>query len=430
METGPKTLCGSNSPSVRGGWSIVIITDGETQIIALKDVADSPNWAGGQQLRIAFENSILSLTVSVFCAFIIVSLFWPIADNRTLILWLGAISGITMLRLVMQQRFTQTDQTLDSYQGWHGYFVASAFASGCIWGVLPTFLFPADSILHQAYMTFILGGICASAVSVYSPLRGAFPAFAVPVLVPYALAVWTMGNSEGLLMAALVCAFLLILVRSARQSQKNIEDVLNLQVRNAGLTRALHYRATHDSLVDLVNHGEFNRRLEKLASENRREGNEYSLIFVDLDLFKEVNDEGGHAAGDLILKGIAEILVQYIRSSDTAARVGGDEFALLLDGCPQSRALEIAEEIRRDIADMQVEYEAGTYGISASIGVSYGRTGIDTAASMLKAADAACYSSKEGGRNRVCSNPAGRHFDTTDRFELTQKITSPPVAQY
>ncbi len=138
------------------------------------------------------------------------------------------------------------------------------------------------------------------------------------------------------------------------------------------------------------------------------------------DLFKEVNDTGGHAAGDLILKGIANILKLQTRAGDTVARVGGDEFALLLDGCPQSRAQEIAEAIRENIGALKVAYEGRDYSVKASIGISYGQGGTHSATGMLKAADAACYSAKEDGRNRICINPASDLFQTTDRFELAQ----------
>ena len=134
-----------------------------------------------------------------------------------------------------------------------------------------------------------------------------------------------------------------------------------------------------------------------------------------------MNDSGGHAAGDLILKGVADILRDRTRSGDTAARVGGDEFALLLDGCPHKRALQIAEAVREDIATLTIEYEGLHYSVKASIGVSYGKSGVHNATGMLKAADAACYSAKEDGRNRVCINPASDLFQTTDRFEIAQQ---------
>ena len=393
----------------------------ETQIMRLQDIADSPEWTGGQQLRMAFQNSPISLSAGLFCAFVIVVMLWPVVDNRGLILWLGSMSMLTLLRLSMQQSYERREIGPNEYKFWQQGFIATAFASGCTWGALSLFLFPETSVLHQAYLTFVIGGVCAGAVSVYAPLPRAFTAFSIPVILPFAYRIWSMGGTEGSLMAVLVAVFMLILIRTASQARNNVKDILDLQVRNAGLTRALHHRATHDSLVDLVNHGEFNRRLERLTKDNRREDDEYSLIFIDLDLFKEVNDSGGHAAGDLILKGVADILRERTRSGDTAARVGGDEFALLLDGCPHKRALQIAEAVREDIAALTIEYEGLHYSVKASIGVSYGQSGIHNATGMLKAADAACYSAKEDGRNRVCINPASDLFQTTDRFEIAQQ---------
>jgi diguanylate cyclase (GGDEF)-like protein len=398
------------------------VRHGDTQIATLENLADGPEWTGGQQLRLAFQNSTISLTAGVFCAFVIVVLLWPIVDNRGLILWLGAVSVLTLLRLTMQQTYERRKIGPAEYQFWRQGFIATAFTSGCVWGCLSIFLFPESSVLHQAYLTFVIGGVCAGAVSVYAPLPGAFTAFALPVVAPYAIRIWLMGETEGHLMAGMVALFMFILMRTASESRKNVQDVLQLQVRNADLTRALHHRATHDSLVDLVNHGEFNRRLERLTRDNRRAGNEFSLIFIDLDLFKEVNDTGGHAAGDLILKGVANVLRLRTRSGDTVARVGGDEFALLLDGCPHNRAREIAEDIRADIAALRVEYEGRQFSVKASIGISYGQSGTHSASGMLKAADAACYSAKEDGRDRICVNPASDLFQTTDRFELAQAI--------
>ena len=245
----------------------------DTQLSTLEDLAEGPEWTGAQQLRLAFQNSSISLTAGIFCAFIIVVLLWPVVDNRGLILWLGSISVLTLLRLTMQQNYERKNIGPKEYQFWKQGFIATAFTSGCAWGALSVFLFPETSVLHQAYLTFVIGGVCAGAVSVYAPLPGAFSAFAIPVVAPYAVRIWLMGETEGQLMAALVAIFMLILMRTASESRKNVHDILELQVKNADLTRALHHRATHDSLVDLINHGEFNRRLERLTRDNRRNGN-------------------------------------------------------------------------------------------------------------------------------------------------------------
>jgi diguanylate cyclase (GGDEF)-like protein len=172
--------------------------------------------------------------------------------------------------------------------------------------------------------------------------------------------------------------------------------------------------------VGLVNHGEFTRRLRKLAADTSDPVRSYCLVFIDLDLFKQVNDTGGHAAGDALLCEIARVLKTRTRSRDTTARVGGDEFALLLEGCPENRALAIAEGIRREISNLNFFYEGRQYQVGASFGVAYGRTGEHSAAAMLKTADAACYKAKDSGRNQVKGSTAREDLQATGRFDLTQ----------
>lgn len=394
----------------------------DTQIGTLNELAQGPAWTEGEQLRIAFENLTPALASSIFTAFVIVVLLWPVADSQALILWLGTLSSLTLLRLMMQQQYDRSEKNAEMFIRWKRGYSGATFLAGVAWGCLSAFMFPVDSVLHQAYLALVLAGIAAGAVSAYAPVQGAFPFFVIPALGPFAGRVWLSDSEHGTVMAMLVVLFLLILIRAAGEARKNVVSLLTLQLKNADLTRELHHRATHDSLVNLVNHGEFNRRLCKLTADYRRADDDYSLIFIDLDLFKEVNDTGGHAAGDLILKGVGEIIRRNTRGDDTAARVGGDEFAAILEGCPQHRAIEIAEKIRREIEAMRVEYEGRYYSVRASIGVSYGLVGEHTATSMLKAADAACYAAKEEGRNRVCDNQASESYQTTDRFELTQDI--------
>lgn len=394
----------------------------DTQQSTLGQLAGGPAWTQGEQLRIAFENLTPALAASVFCAFVIVAMLWPVTDSRALILWLGSISTLTLLRLVMQQQYQRSELNAQMFKRWNRGYCGATFLGGCVWGSLAVFMFPAESLMHQAYIALVLAGISAGAVTAYAPVPAAFPFFVVPTLLPFAAQLALVNNMAHQTMGLLVVLFMLALMRSSIEARKNVVDLLELQVRNADLTRELHHRATHDSLVNLVNHGEFNRRLQKLTHDNRRADDDYSLIFIDLDLFKEVNDAGGHAAGDKILRGVADIIRTSTRGADTAARVGGDEFAIILEGCPQSRAVAIAEKIREDIENMKMEHDGRYYGVRASVGVSYGLVGEHSATSMLKAADAACYAAKEKGRNRVCDNEGSEAFDTSRRFELTQDI--------
>jgi diguanylate cyclase (GGDEF)-like protein len=139
---------------------------------------------------------------------------------------------------------------------------------------------------------------------------------------------------------------------------------------------------------------------------------------MDLDRFKAVNDSGGHAAGDALLRVIAGILRKHCRGTDTAARVGGDEFALLLPNCPRQRALDIGEHVRAEIEALTFRHDGREHTVGASVGISWGRAGLQSTSSLLKAADTACYRAKQEGRNRVCMLAANEMFQTTGRFDL------------
>jgi len=204
------------------------------------------------------------------------------------------------------------------------------------------------------------------------------------------------------------------------EMDKTISSVLKVRAENTLLTQALRHQATHDALVDLVNHREFNARLSQVATTSAKLKEPYALLFVDLDLFKQVNDNAGHAAGDETLRRIGRILKSTIRSDDTAARLGGDEFAILLPGCPRHRAEQIAGRVLSAIVNLPLEFEGKRFRVGASIGVAYTDAGEHDASAMLRAADAACYAAKNGGRGRVEVHHADPAAAESGRFELSK----------
>jgi diguanylate cyclase (GGDEF)-like protein/PAS domain S-box-containing protein len=167
------------------------------------------------------------------------------------------------------------------------------------------------------------------------------------------------------------------------------------------LKRALSYQASHDALTGLINRREFDTRLETAVNAAQRGECEYVLLYVDLDQFKVVNDTCGHSAGDRLLRDITSLLQTRVRASDTIARLGGDEFGILLERCSLEQAERVADSIRQAIHNYRFLWGASSLSVGASIGVV--RIGRDTtsAASVLSAADIACYAAKDGGRNRV-----------------------------
>ena len=167
------------------------------------------------------------------------------------------------------------------------------------------------------------------------------------------------------------------------------------------LTRQLEYDATHDALTGLINRTEFERRLARALASAQQYGARHALCYLDLDQFKVVNDTAGHAAGDELLRQINTILSGMFRERDSLARIGGDEFGLLLDNCPLDRAQLIAQTVVGNIRDHRFHWEGRTYQIGVSIGLTPITAEAQDTAQLLTQADVACYIAKEMGRNRV-----------------------------
>jgi diguanylate cyclase (GGDEF)-like protein/PAS domain S-box-containing protein len=168
-----------------------------------------------------------------------------------------------------------------------------------------------------------------------------------------------------------------------------------------GLAREMSYQASHDALTGLVNRPEFERRLEAALASARGEGVGHVVAYLDLDRFKLVNDSSGHIAGDNLLREIAALLKQRVRDSDTVARVGGDEFAMLLAGCPLDKARQISDDVCQSVADHKFAWQDRTFDIGVSIGLVEVGKDSGSAETVLSAADSACYVAKQQGRGRI-----------------------------
>ena len=165
------------------------------------------------------------------------------------------------------------------------------------------------------------------------------------------------------------------------------------------MTAELSYQASHDGLTGLVNRKAFERLLEAAVARARELGDSDALLYLDLDQFKVVNDIGGHVAGDALLQQLASLLKARLRDSDHIARLGGDEFGVLLHNCDADAAVQVAESLRKTVADFNFVWETKVYSIGVSIGVVHLGQGRLTLGELLARADEACYVAKSKGRN-------------------------------
>jgi diguanylate cyclase (GGDEF)-like protein len=165
--------------------------------------------------------------------------------------------------------------------------------------------------------------------------------------------------------------------------------------------REVEHRSLHDALTGLPNRRLLVDRLQHALSRSSRAENLVAVLFCDLDRFKEINDAHGHAAGDRVLSVVASRLLALVRDADTVARVGGDEFVVVLEDLVEpDDALQIAERIRNALSE-DVQFEGHFLRVSASIGVTLSTGADDRVETLLSHADDAMYRAKERGRNRV-----------------------------
>ncbi|HET7310769.1 MAG TPA: sensor domain-containing diguanylate cyclase [Mycobacteriales bacterium] len=176
-----------------------------------------------------------------------------------------------------------------------------------------------------------------------------------------------------------------------------------MAMRNANLLERMQQMAVTDGLTELANRRSFDRSLDRELTRANRTDGRLSVVLLDIDHFKNLNDTHGHVVGDAVLRQVAAALRECGREYDTVARYGGEEFAAVLPGCSSALALQVAERLRR-----AVEEAATDVAVTASAGVAtFPYDGVD-AGSLLEAADQALYASKRSGRNTVRSAEQAR----------------------
>ncbi|MDO8335132.1 MAG: EAL domain-containing protein [Nitrosomonas sp.] len=191
-------------------------------------------------------------------------------------------------------------------------------------------------------------------------------------------------------------------VAPIQNNQKTVGAVLTFRdvTEQSKLTQKLAYQAAHDSLTGLLNRDEFEERLRKILASTRK-NDTHALLYLDLDQFKIINDTCGHGAGDELLRQVTALLHSKLRARDTLARLGGDEFGVVLEHCPQNEAMQVANSLRELVQNFRFQWLDKTFTIGVSIGLYSIRQDNEGLAHVMSAADSACYTAKNEGRNRV-----------------------------
>ncbi|MEN8165045.1 MAG: EAL domain-containing protein, partial [Acidobacteriota bacterium] len=211
-----------------------------------------------------------------------------------------------------------------------------------------------------------------------------------------------------------------------------VKDVTHIR----GLEREMAFQASHDTLTGLLNRREFESRVGEALTNATFTGRQHALCYLDLDAFKVVNDTCGHSVGDQMLQQLSAVLEATARGTDIIARIGGDEFGLLLTDCTMDEAEERAGAFLQTVRDYRFLWQGRIFEVGVSIGIVPVTKDSPRFNELLGAADAACFVAKERGRNRIhISHPedvevAARHHEAQWVERLNRAIEGDEFVLY
>jgi len=208
-----------------------------------------------------------------------------------------------------------------------------------------------------------------------------------------------------------------ILISKVRDDVQNLIGYVGI-IRDVSETKALSnklkWQACHDDLTGLINRREFESILTQAIQDTKQHNKQYTVLYLDLDQFKIVNDSSGHIAGDELLRQVSILITNLLPKETKFARLGGDEFGILLSNQSVENARKIAEKIRTESENFHFSWKDKVFQIGVSIGMAEITEEMHSITTLMSAVDLACYSAKEAGRNRI-------HLYQENENELAQR---------
>ncbi|WP_341304534.1 GGDEF domain-containing protein [Pseudomonas sp. TMP25] len=330
--------------------------------------------------------------------------WWFSNDPFALILpgMIGIAAFTLLLGLRLLHRLPQA-QTQIALTRWLNLHWALILTTAFSWGLVQA-IAQQHPLFSSSAMVATLSTIAFSTAMVFSfAMRKGRAICALLLLYLPGLASlawdWQANHAVVLTLAFYLSYLLLALTRSHREYRATLQ--LEQQLRDQ--QEHLDQLSRTDSLTQLGNRYQFNSLFANMVANAKRQSLPLSLVLLDIDFFKRVNDEHGHASGDLCLNAFAERMRQHFRrDSDALLRLGGEEFGVLMPNTPLNEAHQLAEQFRQALAAEGFDLQGRNLPLTASLGVGCYDSHRDTDAEhFFKRVDAALYSAKNSGRNRL-----------------------------
>jgi diguanylate cyclase (GGDEF)-like protein len=366
-----------------------------------------------QQVGLIYQQAPLAVLLTVMVSGLIGVMLWELTDRSRLLAWLALTSCVAIARLALALWWKRRPDALH-LEAWEQLFVASLAATGLAWGAGALLIMPPQSVVHQAVVYFFLIGMAGGAVISYAAhARSANVTIWTLMLPP---TVWFLLQDDALRrgMALGGICYVLIAYRAVGILTFFLRRSYQLSHELGVAREAAEALARTDELTQLRNRRAFYELGVLAVEQAKRYGHPLSLLVLDIDRFKAINDGHGHAGGDRAIQAVADLLRANVRATDIAARLGGEEFGMLLPETASADAQRLAERVRTGVAALRVPHQGAEIAFTCSIGVAERDPASETLDALLGRADQALYQAKRQGRDRVVLTPAADHVRTID----------------
>lgn len=327
-------------------------------------------------------------------AIVLVLALWNSSDRLPAMLWAAGVVGATIFITFRGRSTWRVAKPPSVSRRTIHRLVRNAFLLGCAWAILPLAFFAQAANGGQLVITCLCAGMLAGGALAFATIPVAAIAFIAPIFVGAIVCLGRIGDFAYLLVAILVIIYAFVLLRSVFAYSFEFTGSLIRQLDTEKVAR-------QDPLTQLPNRFAFNESLGSCLTKLSRTGEEFAILLLDLDRFKDINDQYGHPAGDEFLIQVAARLRRCTRDADIAARIGGDEFAVIATGLTGTEeALTLAERIIAAFVDPFQIDECEVPG-ATSIGIVLAPRDGSTSNELLKHVDVALYRAKRFGAGTI-----------------------------
>jgi diguanylate cyclase (GGDEF)-like protein len=347
-----------------------------------------------EQVSLVYSQLRLNLLISPLMGSLIAYVLWPVGARRLLVGWVAALTVLAVWRQANARAYHASPAEARDARLWGRRFLVSLAAASAGWGVGGWLVMRVAPPGYQAFVFVFLVGMAAGTLATYAAHASAAAIGMSLILGPPTLYMLLAGDRFH---AAMGIGALFFAVAASR----GIRLMNGALRRSFALAGELEWLSRSDALSGLGNRRAFTEFGEITLANASRAGRPCAIIVLDVDHFKSINDQSGHAAGDAVIRALGAMLSAAVRAGEFAGRIGGEEFAVILPDATLEQGRSLAGRILGLARTLRPEFGGKSIAFTVSIGVAASVGEAGSFDELLARADAALYEAKRGGRDRV-----------------------------